>query len=117
MTCFYVSIGQLLSCKATTICPFNLIHFKISGVLVMGIGSITFSLPHFLTGAHVKGSFGENNNSSMSNICLRNNQLMSSTKTKASAGEELLMSLPGLEKIKTLTEGEHLIVLDDWAWA
>jgi hypothetical protein len=71
----------------------------------MGIGSITFSLPHFLTGTHVKGNFGEHHNSSISNICIRNNPLLSATKAKASAGEELLMSLPGLEKIKTLTEG------------
>jgi hypothetical protein len=79
-----------------------------SGVLVMGIGSITFSLPHFLTGTHVQGQAGEHHNASMSNICVRNNQLMSATKTKTSAGEELLMSLPGLEKIKTLTEGMYI---------
>ena len=72
----------------------------------MGIGSITFSLPHFLTGTPSHGSLGDNQNSSVTNICMRNNMLMAASKPKTSAGEELLMSLPGLEKIKTLTEGK-----------
>ena len=78
-----------------------------AGVLVMGIASITFSLPHFLTGNHgISGPLSDSNNMSMGNICVRNNRLMTAAKPKASAGEELLMSLPGLEKIKSLTEGK-----------
>jgi hypothetical protein len=82
-------------------------HFCFTGVLVMGIGSITFSLPHFLTGNHILGSLGEGHNNSMGNICVRNNHLMAAPKTQTSAGEELLMSLPGIEKIKSLTEGKN----------
>ena len=90
--------------------PFLTFSFFISGVLVMGIGSITFSLPHFLTGNHMLSSLSERNNSALGNICVRNNPLMASANTHPSAGEELLMSLPGIEKIKSLTEGKTLPV-------
>lgn len=66
------------------------------GVLVMGIGSIMFSLPHFLTGHHMVHVDG---NSTADNIC-RPPRLLDQTDT-----DDILHNLPGLEKIKSLTEG------------
>ena len=68
------------------------------GILVMGIGSITFSLPHFLTGHHhVMGSSG---NATTDNIC-RAPRLLDQTDRDA-----ILKNLPGLQEIKSLTEGK-----------
>eukprot|EP00093_Oithona_nana_P005745 05745.XXX_182220_189329_1 [CDS] Oithona nana genome sequencing. len=67
------------------------------GILVMGIGSITFSLPHFLTGHHhVKGSMG---NASNDNICRAPRLLDQADR------DTILKNLPGLQEIKSLTEG------------
>ena len=64
----------------------------------MGIGSITFSLPHFLTGHHhVKGSMG---NASNDNICRAPRLLDQADR------DTILKNLPGLQEIKSLTEGK-----------
>jgi hypothetical protein len=71
----------------------------------MGIGSITFSLPHFLTGNHHTTTLTTGNNSSMSNIC-KSHRVLAANKAKTSAEEGFLMSLPGLEKLKSQIEGK-----------
>ena len=54
----------------TSFCESNLqISVSFSGCLVMGIGSITFSFPHFLMGPYDLGD-GDGNSTS-SNICSR----------------------------------------------
>ena len=64
----------------------------------MGIGSITFSLPHFLSGPHmVHGSDG---NSTSANIC-RAPRLLDQTDR-----DNILQNIPGLDQIKSLTEGK-----------
>jgi len=65
----------------------------------MGIGSITFSLPHFLTGHHMV--HGANGNSSADNIC-RAPRLLDQADRDA-----ILQNLPGLQKIKSLAEGKY----------
>lgn len=92
----------------------------ISGVLVMGIGSVTFSLPHFLTTAYSETYNNDGTNSSIGNICnsvgngnggnAKNSVLLKSFASRidnlgSSSEGELLQKLPGLEKIKSLTEG------------
>ncbi len=76
----------------------QLIYF--SGVLVMGIGSITFSLPHFLSGHYMVQS--DLDSGSGDNIC-RGPKL---TSQYHHTSNDLLENLPGLDKIKSLTEGE-----------
>jgi hypothetical protein len=86
----------------------------------MGIGSVTFSLPHFLTPAYSETYNNDGTNSSLGNICNgvgnanggngRNNVLRKSFASRidnlgSSSEGELLQRLPGLEKIKSLTEG------------
>ena len=87
----------------------------------MGIGSVTFSLPHFLTPAYSKTYYNsDGTNNSIDNICNRAGggslQQHSSLLRKSSFGPrldnlgsssegDLLEKLPGLEKIKSLTEG------------
>ena len=67
----------------------------------MGIGSITFSLPHFLSGPHmVHGSDG---NSTSANIC-RAPRLLDQTDR-----DNILQNIPGLDQIKSLTEGKRAI--------
>lgn len=73
----------------------------------MGIGSITFSLPHFLSGSHHTTSLSQGPNSSMSNIC-KSNRYLGVNKAKTSAEEGFLMSLPGLEKLKSQIEGNSM---------
>ena len=64
----------------------------------MGIGSITFSLPHFLTGPHrVLGSEG---NSTSDNICRAPSLLDQADR------DTILQNLPGLQKIKSLVNSE-----------
>jgi len=70
----------------------------------MGVGSITFSLPHFLSGNHHATSLSQGTNSSMSNIC-KSQRYSGVNKAKSSAEEGFLMSLPGLEKLKSQIEG------------
>ena len=82
----------------------------------MGIGSITFSLPHFLSGrlghqgdillsTNVEGLNGTTNvMHTNDNICrITSNPLL--TKKPRGSEDELLEKLPGLGKIKSLTEG------------
>eukprot|EP00094_Tigriopus_californicus_P000284 TCALIF_00274-PB protein Name:"Similar to SLCO5A1 Solute carrier organic anion transporter family member 5A1 (Homo sapiens)" AED:0.11 eAED:0.11 QI:460/0.90/0.91/1/0.63/0.58/12/137/1099 len=64
------------------------------GVLVMGIGSITFSLPHFLAGNYMLRS---DLNTSNDNICR--------VPTHGDGANPLLEQLPALDKIKSLTQG------------
>ena len=68
----------------------------------MGIGSITFSLPHFLGGEYMvhdgsstSGSPGDDN------IC------RAPKISHQSSTNDLLNKLPGLDKIKSLTEGKE----------
>ena len=64
----------------------------------MGIGSITFSLPHFLSGPYmVHGSEG---NLSNANIC-KNPRIPDQTDR-----DNILQNIPGLDSIKSLTEGK-----------
>ncbi|CAB4061515.1 SLCO3A [Lepeophtheirus salmonis] len=68
------------------------------GVLVMGIGSITFSLPHFLSDSHsIKSDI---NGSSTDNIC-RGPRII----PHKSAEDLLIEKLPALGNIKSLAEG------------
>ena len=92
-----------------------------SGCLVMGIGSVTFSLPHFLTPAYSKTYYNsDGTNNSIENICngagggsvhqhsssLRKSSFGPRLDNLGSSSEgDLLQKLPGLEKIKSLTEG------------
>ena len=85
----------------------------------MGIGSVTFSLPHFLTTAYSDTYSNDGNNSSIENICSSNNGRSSSGRNSvflqsfasridnlgSSSEGEILEKLPGLEKIKSLTKG------------
>ena len=87
----------------------------------MGIGSVTFSLPHFLTTAYSETYSNDGNNSSIENICSSSNNGFGSNGPKnsvllqsfasridnlgSSSEGELLEKLPGLEKIKDLTKG------------
>ena len=82
----------------------------------MGIGSVTFSLPHFLTTAYSETYNNDGRNSSIENICssgATGKHIGSNLKSFASRIDnlgsssegELLRKLPGLEKIKSLTEG------------
>ena len=101
----------------------------------MGVGSITFSLPHFLSGNYMVSS---SSNSTENNICAR----AGSTRVNGAAGgfsssgsgrsrtglrtakdEDILNQLPGLDKIKSLTEGKleclgtcalHVVTLPIW---
>ena len=67
----------------------------------MGIGSITFSLPHFLSGRYmVHGSDG---NSTNANICRSPPKLPYQTDR-----DNILQNIPGLDSIKSLTEGKFL---------
>lgn len=61
----------------------------------MGIGSITFSLPHFLAGNYMLRS---DLNTSNDNICRVPNH--------GDGANPLLEQLPALDKIKTLTQGQ-----------
>ena len=83
---------------------YSLSTSSLSGVLVMGIGSITFSLPHFLGGEYMvhdgssaSGSLGDDN------IC------RAPKISHQSSANDLLDKLPGLDKIKSLTEGKKVI--------
>jgi organic anion transporter 3A len=72
------------------------------GVLVMGIGSVTFSLPHFLTGPYrVRGSEGLNSTSD--NICKAPSLLDQADR------DTILQNIPGLQKIKSLVNSEGLL--------
>jgi hypothetical protein len=64
----------------------------------MGIGSITFSLPHFLSSHYmVQSDLSDTGD----NIC------KGPTITPHQTTNDLLESLPGLDKIKSLTEGKN----------
>ena len=63
----------------------------------MGIGSIMFSLPHFLTGNHMV--MGTDNNASTDNIC-RPPEIPDQADR-----DNILTNLPGLQNIKSLAEG------------
>ena len=65
----------------------------------MGIGSVTFSLPHFLTGPYrVRGSEGMN--STLDNICKAPSLLDQVER------DNILQNIPGLQKIKSLVNSE-----------
>ena len=65
----------------------------------MGIGSVTFSLPHFLTGPYrVRGSEGLNSTSD--NICKAPSLLDQADR------DTILQNIPGLQKIKSLVNSE-----------
>ena len=68
------------------------------GCLVMGIGSITFSLPHFLSGPYLL--HGSDSNNATANICRAPKLLDQADR------DTILQNLPGLDKIKSLTEGK-----------
>ncbi len=109
----------------------------------MGLGSITFSLPHFLSGPYMAGNMASGANASADNMC-RASALNAASNRMARAGtagadgsfgvthplavegggmavaaaaggaapediaavEGLLETLPGLDKIKSLTQGQ-----------
>ena len=72
----------------------------------MGIGSVTFSLPHFLSDHYMVHS---DLNTTTDNIC-RPPVMMSPAKAKVNLGDEdILEQLPGLDKIKELTEGKVVL--------
>ena len=73
-----------------------------SGVLVMGIGSITFSLPHFLGGEYMV-----HDGSSASGAPGDDNICRAPKISHQSSANDLLDKLPGLDKIKSLTEGKE----------
>ena len=90
----------------------------------MGIGSITFSLPHFLTTAYSETYNSDGTNSSIENICNgvngggvgRDSVLRKSFASRldnlgSSSEGELLQKLPGLETIKSLTKGTRKVHL------
>ena len=85
---------------------------SLSGVLVMGIGSITFSLPHFLGGEYMvndgSSASGGSGLSSSDNIC------RAPKISHQSSANDLLDKLPGLDKIKSLTEGKERKWLEKW---
>ena len=65
----------------------------------MGIGLVTFSLPHFLTGPYrVRGSEGLNSTSD--NICKAPSLLDQVER------DNILQNIPGLQKIKSLVNSE-----------
>ena len=65
----------------------------------MGIGSVTFSLPHFLTGPYrVRGSEGLN--ATLDNICKAPSLLDQADR------DTYLQNIPGLQKIKSLVNSE-----------
>jgi len=74
------------------------------GVLVMGIGSITFSLPHFLGGEYMlqDGSSASGGSSSSDNICRGAPKI--THQSSANDLLDLVKKVPGLDKIKSLTE-------------
>ena len=72
------------------------------GVLVMGIGSITFSLPHFLGGEYMV-----HDGSSASGAPGDDNICRAPKISHQSSANDLLDKLPGLDKIKSLTEGKE----------
>ena len=97
----------------------------------MGIGSVTFSLPHFLTTAYSETYNNDGSNSSTENICSsgnfgnrgegKNSALLKSFASRidnfgSSSEGELLQKLPGLEKIKSLTEGKYNIFFRQLSW-
>ena len=65
----------------------------------MGIGSITFSLPHFLSGPYLL--HGSDSNNATANICRAPKLLDQADR------DTILQNLPGLDKIKSLTEGKQ----------
>ena len=65
----------------------------------MGIGSITFSLPHFLSGPYLL--HGSDSNNATANICRAPKLLDQADR------DTILQNLPGLDKIKSLTEGKY----------
>ena len=88
----------------------------------MGIGSITFSLPHFLTTAYSETYGSDGTNSSIENICngggrsgvgdgitLRKSFASRIDNLGSSSEGQLLQKLPGLETIKSLTKGNKLV--------
>ena len=75
---------------------------SLSGVLVMGIGSITFSLPHFLGGEYMV-----HDGSSASGAPGDDNICRAPKISHQSSANDLLDKLPGLDKIKSLTEGKE----------
>jgi len=93
-----------------------MIPYSPAGALVMGLGSITFSLPHFLAGRYMAGSSGGAGNLTGHNICSRPPSvagigdvgLAHGQPEDVAAVEGLLDTLPGIDKIKSLTEGEHV---------
>ena len=66
----------------------------------MGIGSVTFSLPHFLSDNYMVHS---DSNTTSDNICKISTPL---TQPHNQLDNGLLEQLPGLDKIKSLTEGK-----------
>ena len=78
---------------------------SVSGVLVMGIGSITFSLPHFLGGDYMV----EDGSVSASGGVLSSDNICREPKitNHHTSANDLLDKLPGLDKIKSLTEGRN----------
>ncbi len=122
---------------------FSVFFLPRAGALVMGIGSITFSLPHFLSGPYMAGH-SASPNASTNNMCRAPSSSYSSAAAVAAAShhlrggthplavggaagkdggggvvvaaaapddiaavEGLLETLPGLDKIKSLTEGKR----------
>ena len=73
----------------------------------MGIGSITFSFPHFLMGPYDVSNGG---NANSSNICSRRELFTPSTGRATSETEKLLENIPGLDKFRDLAEGECLLL-------
>ena len=67
----------------------------------MGIGSITFSLPHFLAGNYMIHS---DLNATSDNIC----KVPAPIHGVPGADDDLLEQLPGLDKIKSLTKGRKM---------
>ena len=66
----------------------------------MGIGSITFSLPHFLAGNYMIHS---DLNATSDNIC----KVPAPIHRVPGGDDDLLEQLPGLDKIKSLTKGKQ----------
>lgn len=73
----------------------------------MGIGSITFSLPHFLGGEYMlqDGSSASGGSSSSDNICRGAPKI--THQSSANDLLDLVKKVPGLDKIKSLTEGKE----------
>ena len=75
----------------------------------MGIGSITFSLPHFLGGEYMV-----HDGSSASGAPGDDNICRAPKISHQSSANDLLDKLPGLDKIKSLTEGKERKWLEKW---